>query len=74
MRIRGVSSIATYRKALKSKHGPVRAAAYSALGDHANRALLEEVLGGMADRDPLARARAAAAAVKVAGRVVEPPT
>ena len=71
-KLRGDKSVPTYRKALKSKHGPVRAAGYAAIGRFGPRALLETVLGGMADREPLARARAAAASVVLAAREPEP--
>lgn len=73
-KLRGDKSVATYRKALKSKHGAVRAAGYAAIGQFGPRALLETVLGGMADREPLARARAAAASVLLAARPAAEPT
>ncbi len=72
-KLRGDKSVPTYRKALKSRHGAVRATAYSAIGRFGPRALLESVLGGMADREPLARARAAAAAVLLAARAPAEP-
>ncbi len=68
------ASNATYRKALQSKHGNVRAAAFEALGAWGTRPSLELVMPGMADREPLARAHAAAAAYQLAGREAAPPT
>lgn len=61
-------SLGTYRKAVKSTHGVVRASAYAAVGRFGTRRLLETVLGGMADKDPLARAKATRAAVVLAGK------
>jgi HEAT repeat protein len=67
-KLRKGESLSTYRKALKSDHGELRAAAFSAVGDWGHRALLETVLSGMGDKDPQARAAATAAAVKLAAR------
>lgn len=68
---RKVESLGTYRKAVKSTHGEVRAVAFNALGRFGERRLLETVLGGMADKDPYARAEAARAAVQLADRVTD---
>lgn len=67
-KLRKSASMGTYRGALKSAHGEVRAAAYAAIGDHGPRALLETVLIGVADKDPFARAQATMAAVKLANK------
>lgn len=66
--IRKDASVPTYRAAAESPHGPVRAAAFRAMGRYGPRALLEIVVPAMADREPLARARAAEAAVRLARR------
>jgi len=59
--VRGVSSLATYRKALGHKFGAVRAEAYAAIGAHGSKALLTLAQQGLMDQDPLARAEAARA-------------
>ena len=67
-KLRKAESMGTYRGALKSSHGEVRAAAYQAIGEFGSRALLDAVLVGVADKDPFARAQATAAAVKLANK------
>lgn len=67
-KLRKAESLSTYRKALASDHGELRAAGFRAVGEYGHRALLETVLSGMGDKDPMARAAATAAAVKLAGR------
>ena len=57
--VRRDASVATYRKALDSKHSEVRGAAYWAIGKFGPRALMETCLQGLTDKDPLARAKAA---------------
>ena len=66
--VRQAESVPTYLGGSRSPHGPVRAAGFDALGRFATRSLLEQTLSGLADKDPLARAAAARAAVQVAGR------
>jgi|JI10StandDraft_1071094.scaffolds.fasta_scaffold38795_3 hypothetical protein len=73
-RVRMAESLPTYANALKHGHGVVRAAAFDAVGRFANRGLLNDALGGLADKEPLARAAAARAAFQIAGRESpEPP-
>lgn len=67
-KLRKGESLGTYRKAMKSTHGEVRAVAFDAVGQFGTRRLLETMLGGLADKDPYARAEAAKAAVQLAGR------
>ncbi len=64
--LRGAASVSTYRKALGHRFGGVRAAGYVAIRQHGPRALLETVLKGLGDNDPLARAHAARTAVSLA--------
>jgi HEAT repeat protein len=66
--LRKEASVATYRSSAGSAHGPVRAAAFRAMGFYGPRALLEVLVPALADKDPLARARAAEAAVRLANR------
>lgn len=67
--LRKSDSIATYRKQLESQHLPVRAEAYAALGSYGGAPALELVYPGMTDKEPLIRASAAEAALKLASRV-----
>lgn len=66
--LRKEESLPTYRNALKSAHGEVRAEAFDAIGQFGGPGLLETALAGMADKEPLARARAALAALRLARR------
>ena len=66
--LRGTSSVGTYRKALKSEFGRVRAAGFAAIGTHGPKALLETAQAGLKDKDPLARVQAARAFLKLARR------
>lgn len=67
--LRKAASIPTYRKAIQSDHGQVRAAGYAAIRAYGPRALLEAAMTGMADdAEPAARAQATRAAVSLAGR------
>ena len=65
-RLRGKSSVATYRKALNHRFGSVRAAGYTAIREYGPKALLETVIEGMDDQEPIVRANAARAAVSLA--------
>ena len=67
-KLRKSASMGTYRGAIKSAHGEVRAAGYAAIGTYGPRALLETVLIGVADKDPFARAQATMAATKLANK------
>lgn len=69
--IRADKSIPTYRKALEHDEGAVRAAGLGAIADYGKRPLLETVLPALADKDPMARAEAATAAVRIVDRHVE---
>ncbi len=66
--LRKEASVATYRASAASAHGPIRAAAFRAMGFYGPRALLEVLVPALTDKDPLARARAAEAAVRLANR------
>ena len=61
--IRGKSSVATYRKALKNRFGRVRAAGFSAIRQFGPKALLDTAIAGVKDKDPLSRVQAARAAL-----------
>jgi HEAT repeat protein len=66
--LRREASLGTYREFTKSQHGKVRAAAFDAVGLHGPRASVDLLLPGLSDREPMARARAARAAVLVLQR------
>lgn len=66
--LRKEASVATYRKGLEHKEGPVRAAAFEAIGLYGPWALLETCMEGTGDKDPLARAQAMLAAQRIAQR------
>ena len=66
--VRKEKSVATYRAAAAREEPLVRAAAYLAMGLYGPPALLEVVLPGLSDKDPLVRARAAEAAVRLSKR------
>jgi hypothetical protein len=67
-KLRGVDSVPTYRKSIKSKFGVVRAAGFAAIGDHGPVALLEVIMSGMGDKSPQARVAAALASLKLIRR------
>ena len=69
-KVRQEKSVPTYRDAIKSPQGEVRAAAYRAIAQYGPRALLETVLQGLADKEPRARVEAARAALALAARDV----
>jgi HEAT repeat protein len=65
---RKADSIATYRAAAASTEGMVRASAFRAMGLYGGKQLLELIVPALTDKDPLARARAAEAAVRLVTR------
>ena len=70
--IRKESSVPTYREALKSRHGGVRAASVAALGAYGPPASLEVVLPLLSDKEPLVRAQAAIAGLSLSTRKPAP--
>lgn len=70
--IRKEASLPTYRECLKSRHGGVRSAGVSALGQFGPPASLEVVLPLLSDKEPMVRAQAALAAMALSTRKPAP--
>ena len=66
--IRKEQSVATYRKAGETDQTTVRAAAIRAMGTYGPSPLLEIVLPAISDKEPLVRANAAVAAIRLSIR------
>ena len=69
--VRGSASVPTYREGTKSRFPLVRAASYAALGQHGPRQVIDFVLPAVSDREPLVRAEAAVAAVRLSQKKPE---
>lgn len=70
--VRKDASVPTYRDGLKHRFGMVRAASVEGLGNYGPEPILELVLPMISDKEPLVRAQAALAAVRLSTRKPTP--